>query len=489
MAKSQARTVHRCTECGATALQWVGRCPTCGEWSTLVEEVDEPAVASGARAGPRWAGWGDAGPGGPPRRSTDTSGAPVAPMATGVDELDRVLSGGLVAGSVTLLGGAPGTGKSTLVLQAAAGLARAGATVLYVCAEESPVQVGDRARRLGAIHDRLWLVGESLLPRILGAVDEVEPDVLVVDSAQSVADPEVASGPGSATQVREVAQRLVREAKARDLAVVLVGHVTKDGALAGPRALEHVVDTVLELDGDRHHALRLLRAVKHRFGSTSELGLFQLGEAGLDGVPDPSGLFLADRLPGTPGSTVVPTIEGHRPLLVELQALVTKSSLPEARRSSHGLERGRVALLVAVLAERVGVDLAHHDVYALAAGGVRVTEPGADLGLALAMASAAAGTPVPPDLVACGEIGLGGEVRQVASLERRLAEAARLGFGRALVPASAPDPPPGVVVRRVRSLAEAIDHLDLHFGSSSPEPASGARARPAPVAGSHLTPV
>jgi len=380
-------------------------------------------------------------------------------VATGIGELDRVLSGGLVPGSVTLLGGAPGTGKSTLVLQAAAGLARGGATVLYACAEESPTQVRDRARRLGAQHDRLWLVGESLVPRVLASVDEVQPDVLVVDSVQSVADPELASGPGSATQVREIAQRLVREAKARDLATVLIGHVTKDGALAGPRVLEHVVDTVLELDGDRHHALRLLRAIKHRFGSTSELGLFQLGEAGLEGVPDPSGLFLADRLPGVPGSIVVPTIEGHRPLLVEVQALVASSTLSEPRRSSTGLDRGRVSLLIAVLAQRAGIDVGALDVFALAAGGVKVTEPAADLALALAITSAATGVAVPAEVVACGEVGLGGEVRTVASIERRLSEAARLGFTRAVIPASAPDPPAGITAVRVRSLAEAIAAL------------------------------
>ncbi|HYI62560.1 MAG TPA: DNA repair protein RadA [Acidimicrobiales bacterium] len=454
---ARTRTLHRCAECGATAPQWVGRCPTCGEWSTLVEVVEAPP----AEAAPAWTGWGTEGPVSPARPSTDGTGDAVAPLPTGVDELDRVLSGGLVPGSVTLLGGAPGTGKSTLVLQAAAGLARSGATVLYACAEESPAQVRDRARRLGALHDRLWLVGESLIPRVLAAVDEVQPDVLVVDSAQSVADPDLSSAPGSVTQVREVAQRLVREAKTRGLAIVLIGHVTKDGALAGPRVLEHVVDTVLELDGDRHHALRLLRALKHRFGSTSELGLFQLGEAGLDGVPDPSGLFLADRLPGVPGSTVVPTIEGHRPLLVELQALVAPSFLAEPRRSSHGLDRGRVALLLAVLVKRAGIDVGKLDVYALAAGGVRVVEPGADLALALAITSAATGISVPAEVVACGEVGLGGEVRQVASTERRLAEAARLGFTRAVVPVSAPDPPEGVVALRVRSLMEAIAALGL----------------------------
>ncbi len=459
---ARARTVHRCTECGTTTPQWIGRCPACAAWSSLVEET-EPAPEA---AVPGWAGWGADGPVAPAHPSTRGPEGEAAPLATGIGELDRVLAGGLVPGSVTLLGGAPGTGKSTLVLQAAAGLARAGATVLYTCAEESPAQVRERARRLGALHDRLWLVGESLIPRLLAAVDEVEPDVLVVDSAQSVADPEVASTPGSVAQVREVSQRLVREAKTRGLATVLIGHVTKDGALAGPRVLEHVVDTVLELDGDRHHSLRLLRALKHRFGSTSELGLFQLGETGLDGVPDPSGLFLADRLPGVPGSTVVPTLEGHRPLLVELQALVTPTNLAEPRRTSHGLDRSRVSVLLAVLATRAGVRVQTADVYTLAAGGVRVTEPGADLALALAVASAASGVAVPAGVVACGEVGLGGEVRQVAGIERRLAEAARLGFTEAVVPTSAPEPPDGVTLLRVRSLAEAIAALGLQEPST-----------------------
>lgn len=449
---ARTRTVHRCTDCGSSSPQWVGRCPGCGEWNTLVEEVEAPA----APAAEAWAGWGGAGPVTPVAPSTREAGVEVAATPTGIGELDRVLSGGLVPGSVTLLAGAPGTGKSTLAVQVAGAMAAGGASVLYVCAEESPAQVRRRAGRLGARDDRLWLSGEALLPRVIADVDEVKPDVLVIDSVQSVADPELPGSPGSVTQVREVAQRLVREAKQRDLATVLIGHVTKDGALAGPRVLEHVVDTVLELDGDRHHALRVLRAVKHRFGSTAELGLFELGENGLAGVPDPSGLFLADRLTGVPGSAVVPTIEGHRPLLVELQALVTESSLAEPRRSATGLDRSRVSLLVAVLTQRAGIGLGKHDIYALAAGGVRVTEPGADLALALALASAHANLPVPADLVATGEVGLAGEVRSVTGIERRLAEAARLGFRRAIVPASAPEPPDGIEVVRVRSLSDAL---------------------------------
>jgi DNA repair protein RadA/Sms len=380
---------------------------------------------------------------------------------TGIGELDRVLGGGLVPGSVTLLGGEPGIGKSTLLLQAAAEVARTGGRALYVTAEESKQQVRLRATRLGAEVDGLWLVAEGVLPNVERAIEEVQPDLVIVDSIQTIHDPDLGSAPGSVAQVRDCAHRLVQQAKQRGCATVLVGHVTKDGGLAGPRVLEHVVDTVLAFEGERHHALRLLRAVKHRFGSTDELGLFEMGEAGLAGVPDPSGLFLADRRTGIPGSVVVPTIEGHRPLLVELQALVAKSPLPSPRRSAQGVDGGRLSFLLAVLEQRVGVVTSDVDVYALAVGGVRVAEPGADLAICLAVVSSLTGHPLPADLVACGEVGLGGELRQVAHTSRRLAEAGRIGFATALVPRSAPDGPAGIELVRVGTVAEAVDHLGL----------------------------
>jgi DNA repair protein RadA/Sms len=378
-----------------------------------------------------------------------------------VAELDRVLGGGLVPGSVTLLGGEPGIGKSTLLLQVAAEVAAAGARVLYLSGEESAQQIRLRAERLGALHPGLWLATEVAMPQVVGAIEEVAPDLVIVDSVQTLLDPQLASTPGSVAQVRECANRLVQEAKRRGCAVVLVGHVTKEGALAGPRVLEHVVDTVLSFDGDRHHALRLLRVVKHRFGSTQELGLFEMGDHGLSGVPDPSGLFLADRRIGVPGSVVLPTVEGNRPLLVELQVLTAISTLPSPRRSAQGIDAGRMALLLAVLQQRCGITTSGIDVYALAVGGVKLADPGADLALGLAAVSSLAGTTLPPDLVACGEVGLGGELRQVAHMPRRLAEAARLGFKRAVVPFSAPEPPPGIETLRVGTLVDAVDRLDL----------------------------
>ena len=387
-----------------------------------------------------------------------------AAVPTGLGEIDRVLGGGLVPGSVTLLGGEPGIGKSTLLLQALASLAGRGTRCLLVTAEESKQQVKLRADRLGAVSPNVWLVAETSLPSVLAAVDEVKPDVLVVDSIQTVYDPELGSAPGSVAQVRECAHQLVRAAKERDLSTVLVGHVTKEGTLAGPRVLEHVVDTVLSFEGERHHALRLLRAVKHRFGPTGELGLFEMADDGLRPVPDPSGLFLGDRREGVPGSVVVPAVEGHRPLLVEIQALVAPSGLAMPRRSAQGLDNGRVSLLIAVLDRRVGLSLAGADVFVSAVGGTRVAEPAADLAVALALASALTGMALPPHVVACGEVGLGGEVRQVGQTVRRLSEAARLGFRTAVVPSSAPDVPAGMEAIRVRSLAEAVARLELAPG-------------------------
>jgi len=450
---AKARTVFRCTECGGSSRKWAGKCPTCHEWNTLVEERDDPVAASAAH--------GAMGPRDMPVPIAEVDTDEWQPRPTGLGEVDRVLSGGFVPGSVTLLGGEPGIGKSTILLQAASSLAAGGAKTLYISAEESKQQVRLRAERLGTLRPELWLASETALPHVLAHLDDVKPDVLVVDSIQTVYEPELSSAPGSVGQVRECAARLTREAKARNISTILVGHVTKDGSLAGPRVLEHLVDTVLSFEGERHHALRMLRAVKHRFGATDELGLFEMTDRGLQPVPDPSALFLADRRKGVSGSVVFPTIEGHRPLLVELQALVMDTQIPTPRRSAQGVDSGRLSLLTAVLQQRAQVKLSGFDVYGLAVGGVTVTEPAADLALALAMASSLCGQPVPSEMVVCGEVGLGGELRQVSQLERRLNEAARLGFTKALIPRLSPDPPAGMEAVRAGTVSEAIRLLGL----------------------------
>jgi DNA repair protein RadA/Sms len=357
------------------------------------------------------------------------------PMATGLGELDRVLSGGLLPGSATLLGGEPGTGKSTLLLQALASLAGTGRRCLLVAAEESAQQVRRRASRVGADVPGVFVIEATQLPAIETAVADLAPDVVVVDSVQAVSDPELGSPAGSLAQVRASAHGLVALAKGSGAALVLVGHVTKEGALAGPRTLEHLVDTVLSFEGDRYLSLRALRAVKHRFGPTGETGLFEMGEGGLTGVPDPSSLFLGDRLAGSAGSAVAVPIEGYRPVLVEVQALVGRST-QVPRRFVTGLDPGRVGFLVAVLDRRAGVPVGECDVYVSVAGGARASEPAADLAVCLALASSLSGLPVSPDLVAIGEVGLGGEVRRVSGMAKRLAEARRLGFSQALVPAA-----------------------------------------------------
>jgi len=381
------------------------------------------------------------------------------PRPTNIAELDRVLGGGLVPGSVTLLGGEPGIGKSTLLLQLAAAWP---ARTLYVSGEESAQQVRLRAERLGSVGPNLWLLAETSLPHIIAALDTVGPQLLIVDSIQSVADPQLGSAPGSVVQVRGCAHALVAEAKKRGLPVILVGHVTKDGNLAGPRLLEHVVDTVLSFEGDRHHALRLLRAVKHRFGPTNDLGVFEMVEQGLVDVPDASSLFLTDRRTGVAGSAVTPTLDGHRPLLVEVQALTNKvtSGVPP-RRSAQGLDAGRLALLLAVLERRARLPMAQHEVFASAVGGVRLTEPGSDLPMCLAIVSALIDRPLAPDVISFGEVGLAGELRQVAQASRRLAEAARLGFSRAIVPANSANGVDGISLVRVATLSEALSAAGL----------------------------
>ncbi len=376
-------------------------------------------------------------------------------VPTGIGELDCVLGGGLVPGSVTLLGGEPGIGKSTLVLQVLAAVARRGRRSLLVSAEESPTQVRRRAERLGALVPNVWIVGETTMAGTEAAVRQTQPDVVVIDSIQTIWDHDIDAAPGSVVQVRGCAHQLAGMAKADGLATILVGHVTKEGALAGPRVLEHLVDTVLSFEGDRHHALRLLRAVKHRFGPTGELGLFEMTGRGLEGVADPGGMFLVDRWVGSPGSVVFPSVEGQRPMLVEIQALVVPSPLVSPRRSATGFDSGRLALLLAVLDQRAGLSLGGYDVYVSAVGGVRIVDPGADLAVCLALASATTGVPVGDDVVVLGEIGLAGEVRQVSQTPRRLAEAARLGFRRAVLPDRGPQEGP-VSLCRVPTLSDAL---------------------------------
>ncbi len=446
---AKQRMTHRCQECGASHSKWSGRCVSCGAWNSLTEEVANAEQTTSLAAGLALF------PAAPVCLISDVDASTTHPRTTHLDELDRVLGGGLVPGSVTLLGGEPGIGKSTLLLQLLAFWPR---TSLYVSAEESASQVRLRAERLSALSPNLWLQAETNLSHILDAADQVQPDLLVIDSIQTVADPELNSAPGSVVQVRGCAHRLVQLAKRRNMTTVLVGHVTKEGGLAGPRVLEHLVDTVLAFEGERHHALRLLRASKHRFGPTNELGLFEMAEEGLVGVPDPSRLFLNDRRTGVAGSAVVPTIEGQRPLLVEVQALTNKvhaSGVPP-RRSAHGFDSTRLAMLLAVLERRARLPIGENEVFASIVGGVKLSEPGVDLGLSLAIASALSGRPLPNDVVVCGEVGLAGEIRQVAQMNRRLSEATRLGFTRAIVPISSPDGPAGLTLIRVGTIAEAL---------------------------------
>ena len=429
---AKARSSYSCTECGAHHARWLGRCPSCGGWSTLVEHSDAPA--------PRGAEFLASSPGLAPStkpialRDVASGGTPR--LHTGIAELDRVLGGGLVPGSVILLGGEPGIGKSTLGLQLAASVQARGATVLYVSGEESVEQIRLRAERLPTLPEEMVLLAETRAEAIAEPWRATSPALVLVDSIQTLQTERVESAAGSVGQVRECAALLAAAAKATGATVVLIGHVTKDGALAGPRVLEHLVDVVLMFEGDRGHSYRVLRAIKNRFGSTLEVGVFSMGESGLEGVGNPSELFLAERRAGAIGSCVVPLLEGTRPILLEVQSLVAPASYGTARRTAIGFDEGRLALLLAVLARRGGVDALNCDVYLNATGGVRIVDPAADLGVALAIASSRLDLPLPPDAAAIGEIGLGGEVRRVARLESRVREAARLGFKRILVPAS-----------------------------------------------------
>ncbi len=421
MAKN--KTVYTCTECGGESPKWVGQCPNCHAWNTLVESLPEraPSRYQGLAETSKVANLAEVEAQEAPRRST------------GVDELDRVLGGGLVRGAVVLLGGDPGIGKSTLLLQALASLAK-DAAVLYVSGEESAQQVALRARRLGLDSGRVSLLSEIQLERILATLESRKPDVAVIDSIQTVYSEALQSAPGSVAQVRECAAQLTRYAKTSGCALVLVGHVTKEGALAGPRVLEHIVDCVLYFEGDTHSSFRLVRAIKNRFGAVNELGVFAMTEKGLRGVSNPSALFLSQHGDPVPGACVMVTQEGTRPLLVEVQALVDDAHAPNPRRLSVGIEQNRLAMLLAVLHRHAGVACFDQDVFVNAVGGVKIDEPAADLPVLLAIVSSLRNRPLPAKLVAFGEVGLAGEVRPVQRGQERLREAAKLGFTRAIVP-------------------------------------------------------
>lgn len=444
-----ARVGYRCAACEYQAAQWVGRCPSCQEWGTL-----EPVAPA---AGPARARVAAGAPVAPARRIADVELDSARARPTGVPELDRVLGGGLVPGAVVLLAGEPGVGKSTLLLEVAA---RSTRRVLYVTGEESAGQVRLRAERTGALHDELYLAAESDLGAIVGHLDELRPDLLVVDSIQTMTTADADGAPGGVTQTRAVTVALTGLAKDRGLPVVLVGHVTKDGSIAGPRVLEHLVDVVLSFEGDKHSTLRMVRGVKNRFGPADEVGCFELRDSGIVGLADPSGLFLA-RFggPPVPGTAVTVVMDGRRPLPAELQALVTGKDIPSPRRAVSGLDNARVAMLLAVLEKRANVKLHDAEVYAATVGGMRVVEPAADLALALAITSARRDVALPSDVVVLGEIGLAGEVRRVTGVERRLAEAARLGFTHALVPPESGNAPAGMKLTEVRDVKAVLSAI------------------------------
>lgn len=444
---------YRCSECGWSTVKWVGRCGECQAWGTMEEVGEHKARTTPARsiADPA-----------KPIAQVDATQATSVP--TGVGELDRVLGGGLVPGAVILLAGEPGVGKSTLLLDVAARVAQGTAprgprSVLYITGEESAAQVKLRADRVGALADSLYLTSETDLSTALGQVEALSPEVLVVDSVQTLASAEVDGSAGGVTQVREVAASLIAAAKSRGMTVLLVGHVTKEGTIAGPRLLEHLVDVVCQFEGQKHSSIRLLRAVKNRYGPTDDVGCFELVDSGIRSVSDPSGLFVSRTAHPVSGTCLTVTMEGRRPLLAEVQALLDQSSTAQPRRATSGLDSSRVAMLLAVLQRRAGVGLASMDAYVSTVGGVRLSEPAADLATALALASAAQDKPLPQRLVCFGEVGLAGEVRPVPGIEQRIREVARLGFTHAVVPASPQglsSIPDGFRVREVTSLVEAL---------------------------------
>ncbi len=443
----------RCTECGWNSQKWVGRCGECQAWGS-VEEIAAPKRLSLV-------------PGAVTHKATpigdvDLSAASAKP--TGVSELDRVLGGGLVPGAAILVAGEPGVGKSTLLLAVAAQTASRSIPVLYVSGEESASQVRLRAERIKAVDPQLFLASENDLGAVISHIDSVKPQLLIIDSVQTIGSAAVDGSPGGVTQVREVAGALIRICKERDITLLLVGHVTKDGSIAGPRLLEHIVDVVLQFEGERHSRLRLIRAIKNRFGASDEVGCFELSDTGITSVLDPTGLFTSRHAEPVPGTCVTVTLEGRRPLLAEIQALVSQgrdNDFGNARRVVSGLDSARTSMTLAVLELRAAIKIGGRDVYAATVGGMKMGEPAADLALALAVASAAKGLALPADLVAIGEVGLAGEIRKISGVDRRLQEAFRLGFKRALVPAGSDVKIAGMEIVEVSRLDQALQRVKI----------------------------
>lgn len=453
--KKSSKTVFTCQTCGYQAPKWLGKCPDCGEWHSMVEEVQVPRQIQGAA-----------------RNRPDFQIEPVPidsieldddyRLLTGIAEFDRVLGGGLVPGTLVLIGGDPGIGKSTLMLQVLYGLAKNGRKVLYVSGEESIKQLRMRSKRLSTVSSGIWVLSEVNLESILTTIDGTKPDVLVIDSIQTMFNPDLTSAPGSVSQVREATVRLMFMAKTTGIPTFLVGHVTKEGAIAGPRLLEHMVDTVLYFEGDRNYVFRILRAVKNRFGSTNEIGVFEMKEKGLDEVANPSAVFLSERSANAPGSVVTASMEGTRPILVELQALASSTNFGTPRRTILGLDQNRVSLLVAVMEKKLGMHLMGHDIFMNVAGGVKVYEPAVDLGIVSAVASSFLDRPIPDGTVVFGEIGLTGEVRPIGHLEKRVTEAKKMGFDRCIVPESnvkRMTEIKGIEIKGVKTVSDAIEML------------------------------
>jgi DNA repair protein RadA/Sms len=454
-------TIFVCQECGSQSPKWLGRCADCGAWNSFVEERSQDAAAAAATTAHRYA----LGAAGAARLYADVEIERMARLSTGIGEFDRVLGGGVVPGSLVLLGGEPGIGKSTLLLQAAANMARTIGPVLYSSGEESEHQIKSRGERLNVGAAPLYLLAETCLERILEEIGRVKPALVIVDSVQTIFSLKFQSAPGSIGQVREAATQLLFTAKGQNVPTVLVGHVTKDGSLAGPKALEHVVDTVLYFEGERHHSHRVVRAVKNRFGAVSELGVFEMTSAGLRPVPNPSKMFLSERPSNAPGSAVLCSVEGSRPILVEVQALVSTSTYGTARRMASGVDQQRLSLLLAVLEKRAGLNLAGDDVFVNIAGGMTVDEPASDLGVLAAIASSVRNRVIPATTAMFGEVGLAGEIRGITQAALRVREAAQMGFRRCIMPEANIDPadrsqPAGdCELTGVRTVGEALDML------------------------------